>query len=223
MESLFNKFAVLVPVKLTDWLQQTDSPVNFAQLSKTLFTPPCQGFAILQIPANFNKSLFFFPLQSIFLLTSKNTYRLLSLLKVVESSTLCIRMKLLIGSTNVIFQRNLEFILVISAHYIFEYFIWILECQEKVWSFNSLYYTQIEDPLNNFKKCNEIYVYIVKIVEFLALVIALAQTFNRGFSETTAHTETVAETRRVLSKGLLKNFPTFTGKQLCWSPFLIKL
>ena len=181
MESLFNKFAVLVPVKLTDWLQQTDSPVNFAQLSKTLFTPPCQGFAILQIPANFNKSLFFFPLQSIFLLTSKNTYRLLSLLKVVESSTLCIRMKLLIGSTNVIFQRNLEFILVISAHYIFEYFIWILECQEKVWSFNSLYYTQIEDPLNNFKKCNEIYVYIVKIVEFLALVIALAQTSTEDF------------------------------------------
>ena len=85
-----------------------------------------------------------------------------------------------------------RFILVKSALYIFEYFIWILGCQKKVWSFNSLYYTQIEDSLNNFKNCNEMYVNIVKIVAFLALVIALAQTFNRGFSKTAAHTETVA-------------------------------
>ena len=78
MESRFNRVAVLIPATLLNKrLQQIDSPVNFAQLLKTLFkehlwvgasapSTPSKGFVILQILANFNKSSLFFPLCSTF-------------------------------------------------------------------------------------------------------------------------------------------------------------
>ena len=75
IESFFNGVAALIPATLLkERLQQIDSPVNFAQLLKTLFkerprvaaSAPSKGFVILQILANFNKSLLFFPLYSIF-------------------------------------------------------------------------------------------------------------------------------------------------------------
>ena len=95
IESFFNGVAALIPATLLkERLQQIDSPVNFAQLLKTLFkerprvaaSAPSKGFVILQILANFNKSLLFFLCIQSFLLTSKNTDRLFSLMKVVKSS-----------------------------------------------------------------------------------------------------------------------------------------
>ena len=95
-ESRFNRVAVLIPATLLNKrLQQIDSPVNFAQLLKTLFkehlwvgasapSTPSKGFVILQILANFNKSSIFFPCVPLFLLTSKNTYKLFLLMKFVK-------------------------------------------------------------------------------------------------------------------------------------------
>ena len=77
------------------------------------------------------------------------------------------------------------------------------------------------DSLNNLKNCNEIYANIMKIVAFLALVIALERTFNRGFLKLRPTWKQRLDVFFI--KGILKNFAKFTGKDMCWSPFLIKL